>query len=365
MGYVSASDFAYQSRRLWARYLCKSQDGNVRWLDRTLLMPTTDMGGVLPDRIAPHVFQEIYASGKNPDGNYWKEFDDSGARFNLFERVCERVPASRPWLLKEFRVYQREDPPPIAHSRAYLSSFLAERELMFLPARAVRALQQLRPRLYPYLKKCAVQDLVEAATPETLLFLMAFLHEIVWWAKGRPTEDIVKIAEDAVSQFCESLTKRGFEDASEIAEAIKLPMYGAVVSIKYWGDRSPPAGYTRTFYNFPPVPLLIKDTPEIRDACECVHAAGEDIHEFVDQPLPSRYEALPGLDWAPTTASVKAATRALVSGILSTHKEISAEYERDLLCSLPITNSYSPTARRQQKNTDRRHSSPTRSQVRR
>ena len=345
--------------------MCKSKDCNYRWLDQTLLLPTTDPTGVLYEPLAPQVFREIYASGKNPDGNYWKEFDGSGVRFNLFERACERVPASRPWLLKEFVDYQQEDPPPIALSRAHLSSFLEKRELMFVPRRAVRALQHLRPRLYPRLQESAVRYLIRAATPSTLLFLMTFLHEVVWWARGRPVDDVTTIAEDAVFQFCDSLSKREFDDAAEIAEAIKWPLHGAVVSIKYWGDRSPPAGYARELEDLPPVPLLIKDTPEMRDACACLHAAGEESYECMLSPLPSRYGALPGADWAPTEESVKAAVRVLVTGVLAVHARIAGEYERDLLCSPPVADTAVPAAGGLQKETGPRNSSLTRRQVRR
>lgn len=365
MGCIPASGYARQCPRLWARYLCRSKGCKHRWLDRTLLIPTTDMGSTLSNRLAPYVFREIYISGKNPDGNYWTEYNDSGARFNLFERVCERVPASRPWLLKEFLAYQKEDPPPIAHSRAHLSSFLEKRELMFVPRRAVSALQHLRPRLYPRLQERAVRDLIRAATPSTLLFLVTFLHEVVWWARGRPVDDVEAIAEEAIFQFCDSLIKREFDDAAEIAEAIKWPLHAAVVSIKYWGDRSPPAGYACELEDLPPVPLLIKDTPEMRDACACLHAAGEESYECMLSPLPSRYEALPGADWAPTEESVKTAVRVLVTGVLAVHARIADEYERDLLCSPPVANTAAPAAGGLQKEAGPRNSSLTRRQVRR
>lgn len=336
MGCIPASSYARQCPRLWARYLCKSKDCKYRWLDQTLLLPTTDSTGLLYESIAPQVFREIYRSGKNPDGNYWKEFNDSGARFNLFERACERVPASRPWLLKEFLAYQQEDPPPIALSRAHLLSFLGKRGLMFVPKRVVSALQHLRPTLYPRLQKRAVRYLVRAATPSTLLLLMTFLHEVVWRARGRRHDDeVANFAEDAVFQFCDSLIKREFDDAAEIAGAIQKPLHDAVVSIKYWGDRSPPAGYARELEDLPPVPLMIKDTPEMRDACACLHAASEDSFECMFSPLPTRFEALPGTNWIPTEVSVNAAVRLLVDGVLKVHVEISGEYECNLLCSPP------------------------------
>lgn len=186
---------------------------------------------------------------------------------------------------------------------------------------------------------------------------MTFLHEVVWWARGRPVDNVATIAEDAVFQFCDSLIKREFDNAAEIAEAIKWPLHGAMVSIKYWGDRSPPAGYAREFEDLPPVPLLIKDTPEMRDACACLHAGGEESFECMFSPLPTCYEALPGTDWAPTEESVSAAVRVLVAGVQAVHAGIAGEYERDLRCSTPVATS-TPAVMRQQSKNGHRDASP-------
>src|SRR3546814_8218591 len=151
-----------------------------RGVDMPVRVPTRYPGVVLPQPIAPLCFRGIVASGKNPEGKYWKEYDGSGTRFNLFERACERVPASRGWLLKEFLPYCQEDPPHLAHSRMHLLSFLSERNLMFLPRRAASSLNHLHPWRYRYLEKRAVRELPDAATPSPLLFLMDFLHEVAW-----------------------------------------------------------------------------------------------------------------------------------------------------------------------------------------
>ena len=335
MGLIPASDFARPCARLWTRYLCVSLECDVRWLDRTLLMPVTDHSGVLPNRLAPHAFREIHASGKNPDGNYWTEYDDSGARFNLFERVCQRVPSSRPWLFKEFLPYIRQDPPPIAHSRSELLRYLEDRELTFLPKRAVSALLFLRPLAYRYLRTRAVRHLLEASTPSTLLFLLTYLHEVVWWAKGRSTDDVERIAVAAVLRFSKSLLERGFDDVDEIARIIESRIYRAVFSIKHWGDRSPHAAYERVLEDLPPAPLLIRDTAEMREACACVHAAGEDWFERAGTPLPSRYEALSGSTWAPTPGSIQTAISVIISGVLKTHAGIRDEFQRELLSGRP------------------------------
>src|SRR5690606_9997877 len=114
------------------------------------------------------------------------------------------------WLLKEFLPYCQEDTPPLAHSRTRLVRFLSERKLMFLPRRAESSLKHLRPWRYRYVEKRSVRELVDAATPSTLLFLMAFLHEIAWRRNECAVDNTTKIAEDAVSHFCESRIAQNF-----------------------------------------------------------------------------------------------------------------------------------------------------------
>lgn len=336
MGRGPASDFQQKSTMLWARYLRKSLDCLVPGLNQALLLPVTDHRQLLPGG-APPYFETVYKLGKNPNGMYWHELDGSGRKFNLFERACERVPASRNWFLTEFQPYLHADPPPVAISREHLRSFLAERKLMFLPRRVASALHHLRPELYLQLQERATFDLVRAATPCTVLFLIAYLHELTWSSKGRSIEPVVGIAENAIVAFSDSLTGREFDDALEIGNVIASSLREAVWSIKYWGDRSPPSSLPRELEGLPYIPLLIADTPEMRDACHCLHAAGEENWECTYQPLPVRYEGLedPDLNWIPTTRAVRLATRDVVRGVLSCHKIISTEYERTLLCAPP------------------------------
>jgi hypothetical protein len=336
MGRGSASEFDRKSTMLWCRYLRKSLDCIVPDLNQSLLLPVTDHRTLLPGG-APPYFDKVYKLGKNPNGMYWDELDGSGRKFNLFERACERVPASRKWLLSEFQRYLHEDPPPVAISRQHLRTFLVERQLMFLPRRVASALHHLRPELYLWLQERATLDLVMAATPCTVLLLIAYLHELTWSNKGRSIEPVVGIAENAIEAFSDSLTGRQFDDAPEIGDVIASSLREAVWSIKRWGDRSPPSSRPRELEGLPCIPLLIADTPEMRDACHCLHAAGEENWECTYQPLPARYEGLddPEVYWIPTTRAVRLATSDVVRGVLSCHKVISTEYERTLLCAPP------------------------------
>ncbi|APR13370.1 hypothetical protein [Xanthomonas citri] len=92
----------------------KSLDCDVEWLNRTLLLPCEGFTGAIYEKLTPRVFEEIHYAGKNPDGTYWKEIKDKTKKFNLLERVCERVPASRAWLLRDLVI-----PPPISRRQKW------------------------------------------------------------------------------------------------------------------------------------------------------------------------------------------------------------------------------------------------------
>src|SRR3546814_10270472 len=59
----------------------------------------------------------------------------------------------------------------------------------------------------------------------------------------------------------------------------------------------------------------------------------------MNSPIPSRYEGFPDMAWSPTQESIRAATKALFSCALATHRHIAGEYERSLLHAPPVSSS--------------------------
>lgn len=341
MAIDSASALRTGGAMTWTRFLLKSQDCDVRWLNQTLLLPTTEPSGSLSERLAPRVFEDIHEKGKNPDGAYWAEYGNSGGKFNLFERVCERVPKSRPWLLRDFIGYVQPDPAPILESRTRLMGYTYQRGLLFVPGRVVSAVKHLDPVLYADLEQRCAKALVKAATPETLIFVIAFLHEMTW-RRRHDVEASGRLAYDAVDEFTTSFSRREFDDADMLAQRLHGPLVDAVANVVVWGDRCAPSKFVPSLEDLSALPFLMEKSREMLDACACLHAAGEEWYECMGRPLPERYQqgaievTCDGISsHTPAPASIAAALLALKSNVLRVHADVEREYE-DSLQSTPV-----------------------------
>jgi hypothetical protein len=338
-----ASGFRQVSARVWTRYLLRSLDCDVEWLNRTLLLPCEGFTEVIYEGLTPRVFEEIHHAGKNPDAAYWKEIKDKTKKFNLLERVCERVPASRAWLMRDFKRYMQVDPPSLLDSREQLLAYTNTRGLMLVPGRIMAAVKHLDPALYADLEHRCTSALIKAATPSTLLFVLAFLHEVTWrrrWEKEAARE----LAYKAVAAFTASMHERGFEDGQRLAEHLHPHLHDAVANVSVWGDRSAPSSLAPTLEDFSPLPFLVERNQDMLDACACLYAAGEAWYERIGHRLPERYQdgalevTVDGLtSHTPAKASVEAALLTLRLALLKTHGDISREYEKSLLITTTPT----------------------------
>lgn len=321
----------------WTRFLLKSQDCDVRWLNQILLLPTTDRSGPLSARLAPRVFEDIHEKGKNPDGKYWMEFDDSGTKFNLVDRVCERVPNSREWLLRWIFLYLKAELPPLLHSRETLLAYLNQRELQFVPGRVIAAVRLRDPSFFASMKERSMAALVKAATPTTLCFILAHLREIIWrrvphWY--RPTN----LAEHAIQAFIQSFEDREFDSSDRLKDLLKRPLQDAMLNIERWGDRCPTCVLPSTLEDLCSLPFLMERSQDLVDACDCLYASGEHWYERIGRPLPAQYlegatevSYLDMSSLAPSEGSVASALRILDASVSKVHERISGEYERSLL----------------------------------
>ena len=332
----SASALRTGGAMAWTRFLLKSQDCDVRWLNQTLLLPTTEPSGSLSERLAPRVFEDIHEKGKNPDGAYWTEYGNSSGKFNLFERVCERVPKSRAWLLRDFIRYVQADPSPLLDSRTRLMGYTYQRKLLFVPRRVVWAIKYLDPVCYGDLEQRCTKSLIKAATPETLNFVIAFLHEMTWLRRP-DVEASERMAYEAVDEFIASFSRREFDDADRLAQRLHGPLVDAVANVAIWGDRCSPSKFVPSLDDLPDLPFLMEKSQEILDACACLHAAGEEFYECFGRPLPERYQegaievTFRGMSsHSPAPASIAAALLALKSNMLRVHAGVEREYEDSL-----------------------------------
>ncbi|WP_334179883.1 hypothetical protein [Pseudoxanthomonas sp.] len=347
-----ASGFRQIGARVWTRYLLKALDCDVEWLNRTLLLPCEGFTEVIYEGLTPRVFEEIHHAGKNPDGAYWKEIKDKTKKFNLLERVCERVPASRAWLLRDFNHYTQADPPSLLKSREDILDYTNTRGLMLVPGRVMAAVEYLDPALYADLEHRCTSALIKAATPDTVLFVIAFLHEMTWrrhWGKDAAKE----LAYSAVAAYTASMHERDFEEGQQLADQLHPHLHDAVANVSVWGDRCAPSKLPPALKDFSILPFLVEKNQRMLDACACLHAAGEAWYERIDHPLPECYShgaveaTVEGLiSYTPAQASIEAALVALRRGLLKTHGDISREYDQSLLLtSTPTTGAHAMPSR--------------------
>lgn len=331
------SEFVTAFRRAgamtWTRYLMKSLDCSVRWLNRTLLLPPSDPSGVLSDRLAPRLFEEIHTQGKNPDGKYWEELNDSGEKFNIFRRACERVPKSEEWLLRDLMLYTKPAPPSILDSRSKLLAYINQRDLIFVPPHILYSLQQQVPLLYQELERECIGGLEKAATPSTLLFLFAYLHELTWRRAPLQNNWTKALAEKAVGEFAGSFSKREFADPDMLSERLRSPLLDTVSQLATWGDRCAPSPTPAVLEEIPLLPFLMEKSLRLRDACACLDAVSFGSARCLGRPLPERYREGAHEGFYPTYANVDAALKVLVGSMLSVHRRIAREYEDSLLIS--------------------------------
>ncbi|WP_396617464.1 hypothetical protein ACHZ97_09380 [Lysobacter soli] len=310
----------------------RSLECDLRYLDQTLLLPTGDHSGLTPRRLALHVFQEIYRHGKNPNGKYWEELDGSGRRFNLLGRVCERVPRSAEWLLRDFLLYVGSEPPPILESRGKLLAYINERGLAFVPPNILFSLQLEVPALYEDLERQCIGALIQAATPNTLLFLFAFLHEITWRGEPLRNDGAVSLAEKAVDAFLESFALRGFSEPHAVVDDLRPGLHGALQRVAAHGARSGMSQVPAVLEEIPMLPFLMENNQDLVEACACLRVVSLWSVQCVGRPLPERYRMGAFEGWMPTHECVDIALKTLLGSMLRVHHRIADEY-RD---SLPI-----------------------------
>ncbi len=329
------SEFVTAFRRTgamtWTRYLMKSLDCSVRWLNRTLLLPPSDLTGVLSDRLAPRLFEEIHTQGKNPDGKYWQERNDSCEKFNLFRRACERVPKSEEWLLRDLMLYMKSELPSILDSRTKLLVYINQRDVVFVPPNILFSLQQQAPLLYQELERECMGGLEKAATPSTLLFLFAYLHELTWRRAPLQNNWTKALAEKAVGEFAASFSTRGFDDADMLSERLRSPLLDTVSQLATWGDRCALSPTPAVLEEIPLLPFLMEKGQHLRDACACLEAVSFGSARCLGRPLPECYREGAYEGFYPTYTNVDAALKVLVGSMLNVHRRIAHEYEDSLL----------------------------------
>ncbi len=284
--------------RLWARFL-KRHFGSrtLAPLNAQLLFPPAPrehfVFGIdpppLPERLAPRYFERAYIRGTSPDGDYASDIYDARSKFNLYNRVTERVPESRYWLLRELAHFVAAGVPPIATSVRVIRDLLADLRVVFLERDAIETWLRFDPESLREAEEDSMEALCETPLPGHVSLVYALSHLATWVEPPRDALEglpgaLQSATIDAATQFIKMLDKQGFDDLDDVVPALSGVFQSATHTIDALGPRSAAdAGET------PPPDLahhlvLVPDTPANRSAIVLLASTKEDPRSESPRP---------------------------------------------------------------------------------
>lgn len=278
---------------LWARFI-KRHFGcaSLAPLNAQLLLPVTPFEifefevepAPLPLRLAPKIFERAYDLGRDPDGAYTPEIhgpdskSEGALRFNLYERVTQRVPESKHWLLKELKPYLEGKPPLIDTTVRLLSELLSELGLALLDQRTVSSLERVHEGGLRGAEKATIGALSRCLLPEYLALTYALSHLCVWQGKSGITDELsdtlLKLCQYASIEFLFSLERHGLDLDPELQSIFLGGLLEGEWTIRESGVRSTSKGGRP--YSFPCRLVLVPDTAATRQAIHILTEAFND-----------------------------------------------------------------------------------------
>lgn len=296
MGRHSKDDAQRLGPRLWARFLKRHfACSRMAPLNAQLLLPVTpfevfefgENPAPLPEKLAPKLFDRAYDLGRSPDGLYTPEIYDPDSKFNLYERVTQRVPESKYWLLKELDHFLRPDPPSIDASLQVLRGLLTDLKLVFPERFAVASWNRINEVSLANAERATFDALGKSPLPECLALTYSLGHLSVW--RGAPPtmnslpDRLLRLGFDASRSFAFSLDSHEFDHGHEIGIALANSLSVSRRVIERYGARC------MSFDNVGKPPdlarnlVLVPDTVANRKAILCLSEATE-LHAFEQDP---------------------------------------------------------------------------------
>lgn len=292
MGRHSKDDVLRVGPMLWACFLQRHfRCSSLAPLNAQLLWPVTPFEAFefgenpppLPLRLAPKIFEQAQNLGRNPDGAYTHEIagpdlkSGKALKFNLYERVTQRVPESKYWLLKELEPFLRADPPPIDTTVTLLRRLLEDLKLALVEARVVAA--------WKYLDEASLRSaeielgsvLYDGELPEYVALTFALCHLCVWHAPPRADDwlsnGLLALCPKTVVRFLCLLEFYGLNIDQERRRALMAALIDSVDAIGARGARSLSAAVDGDLPHLADHLVLVPDTETTRRAILCLREA--------------------------------------------------------------------------------------------
>ncbi len=278
--------------QVWVSFLLHRFDCTLDDLNAQFTLPIGPkeefVFGKVPEplvkRTAPKVFQRIYALGANPVGNYVKEpKEENGSRFNLFERVCMRVPESRSWLLEELAPYLEDDVPTIKFSLDVYEKASEALGILLIDDACYQSWARVDPQGLKDAEQQTYTTLVRNPLPISLAFLYA-LHHLARWNWQPHADQLALRCAEAAENFCNLSVLRNAPEG--LVHRLRCQLMGGICMANAYGARSMP---DRPPWAVPKVPVrlvVVNDNVRTRSALKCLRAGSDRFYEEIvfDQP---------------------------------------------------------------------------------
>lgn len=285
--------------KVWTRFLTYDLDCAPPELNEQLPLPI-EPGEVfvfgrspepIPKAYAPKLFQTIYDEGTTPYGNYAVEPHDPDRKFNLYERVSQRFPQSRPWILNDLRPFLGIGWLYISDSASHLLRLLQERDAMLVHGHSLAGWVRVDPDGPKRAEAEVLARIAEAGTPDAVLLLYSALHAMIWEDRYSRDEiaERIAICRHAATSFAASPVLARNPDDDELRCRLEFLLGQGIEIVEMDGKRSMVKGPSRTLMPIPRRVLPVPRTQSCLDAMRCLNAAGDHAWEELHSPPPDSF----------------------------------------------------------------------------
>lgn len=280
--------------KLWARFLKRHFNcSNLGPLNAQLLLPVTPFEAFefgenpppLPLKLAPKILERAHDLGRNPDGAYTPEIHGPDAesakptRFNLYDRVTQRVPESKYWLLKEIEPFLRGGPPSIDITARLLHNLLGDLGLTLVQDEAVASWECLDLEGARAAEMDSVIALSDGELPEYVALTYALCHASVWQLQprleDRLSNNLLFWCPQVANNFVTFLQSPSFGVDDDLASDLLASLFEGVMAIRELGTRSPRLDPQLSLPNLTGRLVLAPNTEATRRAISCLTEAAD------------------------------------------------------------------------------------------
>ncbi len=251
--------------KVWARFLKFNFNCDLNALNSQLLFPVETnekfQFGITPRPICssklPRVFQRAHDLGKNPNGIYTSEIFDDSSKYNLYERVTERIPESKNWLLLDLLpLFDSNYYPDIEFSFNTVNRLFEEWNLTLMPDDCLDAWTDADLKSLDEAESVSLNAISNYAHPDSLAILFYLYHLYLWQNMQSYNVVINKIKSAALKALVSFRELNIFNSTDDyiLASSIYSSLSSSLSTIQSYGVHSKSKSTT---WGYPKLPRRI------------------------------------------------------------------------------------------------------------